>query len=182
MYYPAEHLVKSKHDGAILYKYFHIAPVTVACMGGQAQMIYYADPALAIESTTGLTDRYIAHLPLIARGRVGHEKAAPKEYWQQRRVNFMFVADSGFINDISFDRILGKIVTYDNKLMSALTQYPNVKFVHFPEYLDSFIANELPRLPQKEVLNAYLHFKSYYFNYNNDPGRENAFLVALRQH
>jgi hypothetical protein len=149
-------------------------------MGGQARLMYYAEPALAIESTTGLTDRYVAHMQLPARGRVGHEKAAPMDYLRARGVNFMFVADSGYTNDISFEGIRGKIICYDDSLMSIFADDPNVQFLRFPKFLDAFIARDLPGLSLQEKQFAYDNFKKYYFDHNSDSLREAPFLSALR--
>lgn len=179
-HYPKEYLELAKAQGLILHKYFSQIPVTVACMGGQAQLVYYADPAAAIESTTGLTDRFIAHMPLVSRGRVGHEKAAPKQYLEERTVNFMFVPDTGFMNDISFEGVRGKIIVYENRVMSVLECYPSVKFTHMPEFLDAYIKS-MHNFPRFEIQNAYAHFKTYYFDHNSDSLREESFLAALRE-
>ena len=179
LHYPKEYQERSKADGLILHKYLTQVPVTVACLGGQAQLMYYADPGVVIESTTGLTDRYIAHTPLVSRGRVGHEKAATKEYWHKRSVNFMFVSDSGFVDDISFEGVLGKVVAYENSVMAVMERNPGVKFTHMPEFLDAYIRN-MHNLPRSEIQNAYAQIKSYYFDHNSDSLRQKLFLAALR--
>ena len=58
-------------------------------VGAQSVLIYYLDPATAIESQTGLTDRFIARQPVTERGWVGHEKTAPLSYLNERGVHLL---------------------------------------------------------------------------------------------
>ncbi|MCC6275594.1 MAG: hypothetical protein IT569_07040 [Leptospiraceae bacterium] len=61
--------------------------IKIAFGGAQAIFAYYTESPLAIEAETGLTDYYIAHLPLEKRGRIGHEKRAPLFYLKARGVH-----------------------------------------------------------------------------------------------
>jgi hypothetical protein len=63
--------------------------MVVSFWGAQAHFIYYMRPRLAIESSTGLTDFYLARRTIIKRGRIGHEKEAPLEYLISREVNII---------------------------------------------------------------------------------------------
>ncbi|MCA8957472.1 MAG: hypothetical protein KDC87_15460, partial [Planctomycetes bacterium] len=68
---------------------------------GQAALGYFGRFAVVIEKN-GLTDEYIAHLPLTQRGRVAHERASivPHEYFSHRRkVHFYFDTDYGAFQD-----------------------------------------------------------------------------------
>ncbi|HSN28292.1 MAG TPA: hypothetical protein VLT45_18530, partial [Kofleriaceae bacterium] len=78
----------SDTEGAALERTLHGLPVVVAFEGAGARRIYRSDVPTAIECATGLTDAYIAHLPLHHRGRVGHEKHVPPEYLLARGVDF----------------------------------------------------------------------------------------------
>src|SRR5262249_7142845 len=60
-----------------------------ALLIGEASLGYFAGFDECIENQ-GLTDAYIAKLPLTGRGRIGHEKHAPLEYLEKREVNFVF--------------------------------------------------------------------------------------------
>jgi hypothetical protein len=183
-YYSEKNLTRSMEDGALLRKYFDHLPVTVAFWAGQVKLIYYADPAAAIETTTGLTDAYIAHQPLRSRGRPGHEKNAPLSYLMKRKVNFYLSPSEAPprgalpLNAIVFDKILARIIVYDNAVMSQLSRYPEVAFVRLPEYLDSQIAAFGSR--SREELNGEFSFlDAFYFRPNNDTLRRNAFLRYL---
>ncbi len=57
---------------------------------GQDALAYYAKFPECVEEN-GLTDVYIAHLPVADRGRPGHEKTAPWDYLLARKVHFLFM-------------------------------------------------------------------------------------------
>ena len=80
--------VDSDRDGAALERMLQGLPVVIAFEGAGARRMYRSDVPTAIECATGLTDAYIAHLPLKRRGRVGHEKHVPPEYLLARGVDF----------------------------------------------------------------------------------------------
>ena len=183
-YYTEGHLQQSQVDGELLRKYFAGLPVKIGFWAGQVQLVYYADPAVAIETTTGLTDATIAHQEITTRGRPGHEKNALVSYLVERKINFyigpMQSPTEGQLplNAIVFDSILARIIIYDNTIMSQLAKYPEVKFVRFPEYLDSYIT-AIHSYPLDKVRQGYQFFKSFYFNHNQDPEREKAFVRLL---
>ncbi|MBE7412675.1 MAG: hypothetical protein L6Q54_13620 [Leptospiraceae bacterium] len=62
--------------------------IRIAFGGSQAIFAYYTDSPFAIEVETGLTDSYIARLPLNKRGRIGHEKNSPLNYLLERKIHF----------------------------------------------------------------------------------------------
>lgn len=183
-WYPPGSLVQSRSNGETLHKYFKGLPVRVAFWAGQAKMIYYADPAVAIEASAGLTDTAIAHQAISERGRPGHEKSAPMEYLVRKKVNFLFGPFEAppaqpVLNMAVFDSIVARIIVYDNTVMSKLRSYPTVRFVSFPDYLDEYIAMTLPSSPHGAVAADYERFKTFYFDHNDDPKRESAFLNYL---
>ena len=186
-YYPPEHLQQSQAHGALFHKYFGDLPVRVAFWGGQSQLTYYSDPAYALEGIAGLTDSGIAHQPLITRGRPGHEKQASQEYLVAKKINFFIgpvhnlPPNELVLNAIVFDSLVAKIIVYDNAIMPKLAQYPGVRFVQMPKYLDAYIA-ALPTRTREDVARDYAFFKSFYFEYNNDPERERAFISFLGNH
>ncbi len=75
-------------DGRKLRPFLEGEKVSVLLVA-QASLAYAAKFYIGIESQ-GLTDKFIAHLPLERRGRPGHEKTPPWDYLVQRRVNFVF--------------------------------------------------------------------------------------------
>ena len=111
--------------------FFEGLPVKVAILGGQNSIAYNANFANCID-VYGLTDNYIAHLPITKRGRIGHEKEAPDEYLLKRGVNLEFFAVSikqpeTYTFDVAIFAIpqhnawqLAKIINYDKAIMTEL--------------------------------------------------------------
>ncbi len=183
-YYTAEHLKESKVDGLALRKYFDNLPVRVGFWAGQAKLMYYADPAYAIECSAGLTDPAIAHESIHERGRPGHEKSIPISYLMSRGIHFLFgpmeppPPGQAVVNAIVFNYMLAKIVVYDDSIMSRLAQFPEVQFVRCPEYLDSYL-KQIDGFALQRVLQDYAFFKAFYFDHNADSLRQNKFAAAL---
>jgi hypothetical protein len=184
--YVPEVAARARREGLILRHYFEGLPVRIAIVGSQAALAYYARPAVAIESGTGLTDRWIAHQPLAKRGRVGHEKPASVSYLLRRKVNFAirrFAAVTLRLDEelpevwALFDTIPGRIVTWDPALMAELGRR-GVLIQDVPADLDRFIAG-LDRVSDERALDAYLRLKRFYFDQVNDPLRERAFRERL---
>lgn len=150
----------------------------VFLLGGQATLAYYAEFPTAIEAY-GLTDKYIAHLPVESRSRPGHEKFPDAAYvCNQRKVNFYLhygkVRAGGAYSQIQIPEpdgmIFGQILVYDRELMDHLkTSCPGVRFFNFPMWLERIY---IPRIPQKtpaDLLTEYRRFQDFYFNHNPDP-------------
>lgn len=179
-----EPLAVSQDQGALLKKYFQGLPVKVAFWAGQLRVAYYADPALAIEASAGLTDTAIAHRPIAARGRPGHEKNATLEYLMRRKVNFYIGPTNPpppgqlVLNSIVFDSVRARIIVYDNSIMSRLAVHPEIKFVRLPEYLDTYLG-QIASYPREKVRQDYAFLRAFYFQCNDDSVRERKFLSAL---
>jgi len=179
-FYPISSHEKTKEKGLILHKYFSVQPVRVAFWAGQLRLMYYADPPYALEASAGLTDPELAHQTLSERGRPGHEKKATFEYFYKKKIQFFFGASDPppqgqfVLNAILFDNVVAKIISYDNKIMTSLATYPEIHFVHFPEYLDQYMAH-IGELPPDRIPIDYSFFKLYYFNNNQDTLRQIAF-------
>jgi hypothetical protein len=183
--YPLSSLAQTRVTGATLGRYFSGLPVQVAFWGGQARLVYYAEPWQAIETMTGLTDTLIAHSRLGERGRPGHEKTAPEEYLVERGVDFSFrpfqPPPGGFpLNLVVFDSIAARIVTYRTAVMDSLRKYPGVRFQGVPEYLDRYLALIDGKSPA-DVADDFTFFRDFYFRHNDDPSREGAFREFFRR-
>ncbi|HEX7402077.1 MAG TPA: hypothetical protein VF369_07850, partial [candidate division Zixibacteria bacterium] len=132
-----QRIEEAKQKGAILKKYLKDTDARVVVFGSQAMLAYYAEFPTAIEGAAGLTDEYIAHLPVGERVRPGHEKVAPVEYLYQRGVNFAFVSGrwvpptTNEFMEIYFGKVRGLILDYQRNLMRKLSAYPEVKFFDF---------------------------------------------------
>jgi arabinofuranosyltransferase len=178
-FYPAEKIEQAKIDGARLKKYVKDSEIVIGFYGAKAMLMYYSEAPMAIECHAGLTDEYLAHQPLKERRRIGHEKSATDDYMAKRRVHFIAVETRPLspqeVGVISFEGSTLPIKMYDNKIMNELKKYPEVEFVDFPEFLDDYIAG-MEDIPEEQFLADFIRFKSYYFDFNDDPARLEPFL------
>ncbi len=158
-------------------------------IGGQASLAYYARFATAIESN-GLTDAYIARLPVARRGRPGHEKVAPIDYLRARGVHFEFMKRprshepyrrAAFQAGAADEWIPAYVVTYDRDLMRDLaTRSPHsVQLVDFEAYLDDWFTRA-PGRPLVELRRESQDFQVFYFERNDDPVRLAKLEALLR--
>ncbi|APR86874.1 hypothetical protein A7982_12223 [Minicystis rosea] len=163
-------------------------PVRVAFYGTEARFVYRARVAVAIEGHTGLTDAFVAHQPIAARGRVGHEKLAPASYLiGQRRVHLTFSrvpTDQLRLDDViprvrgDFAGVSGRFLTWDPELYAELSRR-GVKVPDFPRTLDGYIHDMLPKASPADAEVDYLRTKLFYFSAVSDPAREAPFLAKL---
>jgi hypothetical protein len=183
-YYPQYWVQHAQEVGSRMREIFEGQDVRVAFFGMYAIYVYYSDVPVAIESNTGLTDAFIAHLPLVARGRPGHEKKAPMQYLLQRQVDFMFrgwtplTSLGDTLSHITFGDFNAVIYGYKNGLMNHLKQFSDVHFVELPAWLDAHL-QEILLKPDETVRHAYAYFQDMYFDYNDDPIRETPFRNRL---
>lgn len=172
--------------GGHLAVYFNGTNVRVV-EGGQAALAYYGRFHNCIDRY-GLTDPYVAHLPVPHRSRPGHEKVAPVDYLLARGVQFEFLRPP-FKKDpyrlVYFragDQIAaGCLFTYDRDLMRHLRErFPDdVRSVDFEAYLDEWL-RRLPSMPIDQIRRDYDEFREFYFAHNPDPEREGKILVRLK--
>ena len=171
--------------GRQLEQYFRGTKVQVL-LRGQASLGYYGQFYQCVENA-GLTDSFIAHLPLQERGRPGHEKNAPLNYLVERRVHFVFFRspyDTSAYRFVNF-KIGGgygraEMFIYDRELMSHLHKnFPKeILFTDFEAYLDQYIS-AVKSKKRDEVERDYAKFKDFYFGHNGDQQRERKFLQYL---
>ncbi len=180
-FYPDSMIEEAKLKGEILRGYLSDTDAKVLIYGSQAMLAYYAEFPTVIEGHNGLTDEYIAHLPVNERRRPGHEKTAPQEYLLRRGINFLFdfglwkTPPSGELREIYFDDIRATIIVYNRNLMRRLKIYPEVSFSDFERFLDEYIENQSSS-SRSGILSDYKFFKQYYFNHNPDSIRQKVFL------
>src|SRR5262245_48760699 len=182
-FYKPEDVEIRRAEGETLRRYFDGLPVSIAFVGSQARVAYYARPAVAIQAQTGLTDRWIAHQPLAKRGRVGHEKLAPVSYLLSRKVDFVihhFVTVTLDMKrtlpmaQIDFDGLYGYMVHWDPPLLAELKQR-GARFVDLPAALDARRA-AYDRLPADSLRMEYARLKAFYFDFVPDSTREARFV------
>jgi hypothetical protein len=177
-----------KKFGLIAAEKFRGLDVTVV-LKGQAALGYYGKFRTCIESY-GLTDEYIAHLPLDARSRVGHEKEAPYDYLIERGTDFQFARKQYKrqpyrVVKFNMDevRMEAELLTYDRELISALASRFGERMVYtnFERMLDWYFRERMPGLDYEQVKSDYEEYKEFYFMHNDDDAREAVFLEALRR-
>ena len=157
---------------------------------GQAGMGYYAGFKTCIEYY-GLTDRYIAHMALDRRSRVGHEKQAPLDYLVERGADCLFSRKWPYSDRPKNYRriglrlprrgVPGYLITYDGDLIKSLADRfgDGFEYVDFEELLDWYINTKLPQSSYDELTRDYNEFKRFYFMHNDDMVRESVFLRRL---
>ncbi|MEO6595481.1 MAG: hypothetical protein ABIP94_12075 [Planctomycetota bacterium] len=186
--------------GEYLQKLFAGLDVRLGIAGAHANLAYRSRAPVAIECATGLTDAYIAHLPITGRGKPGHERSywLYPDYLVQRGVQFMFELNFGKeIRDgvpvdvepwrqIDFPvpgtpiPLPARLVTWDRKLMQELRRRdPGIVVQDFEQFLDAYIA-ELPNKTKAQVAADFARFRPFYFDREGDPARRQAFEAFLR--
>jgi hypothetical protein len=183
--YPPRLVDEAKVEGAKLKNYLGELDVSVAYYGTKAMLVYYGELPYAHEAATGLTDVFTAHKPLAKRGRPGHEKRMPYNYLIERQINFVVggtfrpTPDPNQPEVISFGGAISHIVIYENEVMEALRKYPEVEFLHFPTFLDNYIA-QAGQLEREILERDVAFFRRYYFDHNDDRNRREAIGRLLR--
>ncbi len=152
---------------------------------GIGMIAYYSE--LETIDQMGITDAFVAHLPLKRRGLTGHEKHAPLWYLRKRNVILGRLKMPKRYNEltrVNFGKGMDKgwsIVTYDRFWIYKLrASCPEIKFRDFEIYLDRYIQ----RIGTKKMMTVYqdfVWFKGYYFDHNDDPKRYQAFTHYLMQ-
>ena len=176
-------LTGPKMAGERLHALLAGVPLRVAFGGSQASLIYYLDPELAIEASSGLTDETIAHQALSTRGRPGHEKSPAMNYLMRRKVDLYISFSSS--DERPFNKMMiyytpARILRYNNAVMSRLEGDPGIQFTVVPGVVDQFLAG-IAHYPRSAVEKSYAELKPYYFDCTVDTARENRFLEYLRK-
>jgi hypothetical protein len=183
-WYPASVLADNRIIGLRLREHFDGVPLRVAFGGSRCQMMYYADPDLAIECETGLTDAFVAHQHLAVRGRPGHEKAAPIDYLIRRGVNVVLWSKTfpfgTYMSNATFDGMRTEILVYDNAVMSHLAKDSSVTFDDVPAKLDTILAS-ISKYSDSDLKFHYERLMRLYFPQNNDHERQAALETELRR-
>jgi hypothetical protein len=183
--------------GKYLEPFFRGLPVTVAIPGAANMVAYYANFSTSINEF-GLTDRYIAHLPITVRGRIGHEKQAPESYLMDRNVDFEL---GRIISDLpkqtNPDILLfyipqlgvwesARIVKYDKSLMNELsrrfTAASGQSIVPLyektiPDYAD----NVMPDCSLVQLESDFVGFQTVYFSQYPDTALEHRFEERIAE-
>ncbi len=186
--------------GQYLEPYFRGLPVTVAIPGAMNMIAYYANFQTCINEY-GLTDAYIAHLPITVRGHIGHEKRAPDEYLQWRNVAFELDKIVPKLPDqLEFDVIAFSIpdlglwefareITYNKSIMDELDkrflQSNNPSKIPVLEHIISYyVEHTMPTRSLTVLQDDYARCKTEYFDRYPDTSLQHqieARIVELKQ-
>jgi hypothetical protein len=163
--------------------------VRVAIGGGHANIATRAKVPVAVEVAAGLTDAHIARLPVLVRGKRGHDKPRDPAYLAQRGVHFHSELDYegqfGGVDtwrDVMFTPVGWpmRLVTWDRDLMRELKRRdPSIAFTDFEAFLDGYLA-DLPNKSKDQVRADFAKFEPFYFAHNDDPVRRAKFAAFLR--
>lgn len=175
--------------GNTLRELFAGLDVRIGVAGGQANLAFRARVPVAIECAGGLTDAYIAHLPIHDRYKVAHHRDYTKYpgYLERRGVQFMFEDSYGRQDawrTIGFPSPVGpipaRLVVYDRDLMRELRRRaPDLVATDLEQYLDDYIA-AMPTKTRAEVAADYAKFRAAWFDHTDDGARQAAFERFLR--
>jgi hypothetical protein len=166
--------------------------VRIGIGGGQANLAFRANVTVAVECASGLTDAYIAHLPIAARSKPGHERDYTKYpgYLESRGVHFMFELSYGAADPwraVSFPcplpvgRVPARLAVYDRELMRELRRRePGFEAIDFEQFLDEYLAG-IDGKTKDEVRADYARFRAAWFDHNDDAQRAAAFERFLQR-
>ncbi len=159
----------------------------VAIYGDEARLAYEGRIPVAIEAHTGLTDSFVAHQPLAARGRVGHEKLAPLDYLIRVRaadmtfskVPTLLLGLDDYVPPVHamLGDVRARLLTWDPPLVATLRARGAV-VDDFLAWLDARIA-ALPAMSDAEAARELARCRRFYFEHVPDPEREAAFTRRL---
>jgi len=160
--------------------FFEGLHTTVAIKGAQNTIAYYSDIQNVILEP-GLTDKYIAHLPIKQRGRIGHEKIAPIDYLIKKNTLFRLLSPTNKLPregnfNLAFFELpeLGlwqpaDIIVYDKEVMQELRKRfkaagSRTILPEFEKLIFYYIKSELPKRTRTEAETEYKKLKDFYFN------------------
>jgi hypothetical protein len=185
-YYSAARVAELEHWSGVLARYFAGLDVGVAFYGDEARLVYRARFPVAVESHSGLTDRFIARQPLERRGRPGHEKLAPLDYLiERRRLDFTFSKVPqrrlrAMVPEVIVrfdDDVYGQLLHWDPRMVASLRER-GAEVPDFERMLDGLLAS-LDDLPDARVEELYSRVRRFYFDHVDDPAREARFERRL---
>jgi hypothetical protein len=185
-YYSPLRTEHADEAGLQLRQYFDGLPVRIVVFGAEVRLAYRSEASVVIDAH-GLTDRHVAHMPLLQRGRVGHERLADLPYLvSDRAVHFMFhqnyyrllhVEDYVPRWPIRFGGVEGFVLSWDPPIMREVVRR-GAETADFPSMLDRYIG-AMPSLPAATVMADYARFRRFYFDHVPDPVREGRFRDRL---
>jgi arabinofuranosyltransferase len=182
-WYPPDYLRSCRQQGELLQRMCTGTGARVLIPAGRAMVAYFGRLPYALEGT-GLTDAEIAHQPITARGRPGHEKGASEEMLARRHVSLVLLWGAHRAvglqpyEQVRFGDVYLRMVYYDAPVMNALARL-GVSFVPMPAYLDQYLESA-GQLTAGKLRSDFQRFDFFYFQHNDDPVRRERCLALLR--
>ncbi|MCG5052914.1 MAG: hypothetical protein KA712_08135 [Myxococcales bacterium] len=132
----------------------------------------------------GLIDPVLARMPLVKRGRPGHERSATVPYVKSKdpymsSIPLFGPAHAQLTSVTLFDQgfYFGR---FSEKVAEALRGLPDVKFTDMPSYLDAYIEDlELRRKVPDHLRQDMPFFDEFYFRNVQDEARRQKLLAYL---
>ncbi len=181
----SELLAESKRQGAELREVFEGTGARFFFTGGLCIVVYYSGLPTFIEGH-GITDRHIAHQPLLHRERPGHDRDPDEAYLDQRGVQLQLVT-AGWPDRMPFNAIrlpqTGLTLLaryYDGPLMETLAKKPGVR-VLLADQLLIVTQKELQRLDCPKANDVFTGIDRYLFRREPGPDPRRAELLQLVQ-
>lgn len=201
-HYPAWWLQMNEKLCARLQELFAGRRLGLAVGGGYAMQGWFGGFDYVLE-LNGLTDAYIAHRHIDARGKPGHEKALgiqdpypakrgvdlivlgyeqypvsgePPAEW--RKFEFL-VENVELRGEVYTGFAQATLVRYHAPTLEPLLGREDVRFRAFPEYLDAYIRGLAQKDPA-QVRQDLAGFRRFYFDHNEDPERLRVLEQAAR--
>jgi hypothetical protein len=155
------------HWGEVLTKYFRPHARSPSLSMYSAGIISYVTGWPMLDGF-GLTDRFVAHRPILERGRPGHEKRAPRPYIVSRDVD---ISDEGTwppayaaIARLVMDGVTLNLVHYDPRVIKRLQKKPGVSFMDFEQRLASQVRVRVGSANADRVACDAWFAEAYYFS------------------
>lgn len=141
---------------------------------------YYSRLPYLVEMT-GLTQYSLARLPLLERGRVGHEKQPTDAWLSENRIHLVvskrfgpFPHEPGSppFDQLDFgDTARARILLYSAEVMDRLRGVPGVRFMPIEVAVDA-ARRKIPLVSIEEAERIYRRLDRYYFQSAGESGRE----------
>jgi hypothetical protein len=176
--------------GEYLRPLFEGLDVRIGIAGAHASLAYRSRAPVAVECAAGLTDAFIARIPVPPGGKRGHDRPWPlyPDYLVQRRLHFMFELSYGKDDpwrEIVFPSLPvplpARLVTWDRELMRELRRRsPALVVKDFEVVLTEYLATLSSRDKATVAADYRGKFVPFYFAHNADPDRQRQFEDFLR--
>lgn len=169
-----------RQQGQIVGRALRGIPARVMFEGGMCSFGYYSRLPYLVEMT-GLTQYSLSRLPLVERGRVGHEKQPTDAWLRENRIHLVvskllppFPRERG---SPPFDQLdfgngaRARILLYSDEVMDRLRAVPGVRFMPIERAVGAAL-RKVGRVSVEEAERIYRRLDRYYFESAGERGVE----------